>query len=126
MRLTIVPDDTLVSIDGNPINGVDMSWIPLYETKSGIMTSVHAVQWYEDRGEVELKCNDPNIEITELGIFETAIVKYEERKLEIEQEMLKIQQQQESEDIDTDNMDIDALLAELESEENVNVGVATT
>lgn len=120
MRLTIVPDDTLVSIDGNPIRGIDMSWVPLYETKLGIMTSVHAVQWYEDRGEVELKCNDPNIEITELGIFETAIVKYEERKLEIEQEMLKIQQQK-SEDIDTDNMDIDALLAELESDETLEL-----
>jgi hypothetical protein len=84
--MTIVPSDTLVIIDGNPITEIDMSWIPLFETKCGIMTSVHAVQWYHDKGEIELECNDPNIEITELGIFEEAISKYEERKLQIEQE----------------------------------------
>jgi hypothetical protein len=85
--MTIIPSDTLVTIDGNPINGIDMSWIPLFETKSGIMTSVHAVQWYHDKGEIELECNEPNIEMTELGIFEEAISKYEEKKLQIEQEI---------------------------------------
>jgi hypothetical protein len=114
MKLTIVPDDTLVIIDGNPIKGIDMSWIPLYETKSGIMTSVHAVQWYEDRGEVELKCNDPNIQIIELGVFETAIGKYEEKKLEIEQEMFQIQQQQ----VENLEVDYEELLNDLLSDVN--------
>jgi len=41
------------------------------------------VQWYGDHGEIELESRDRNIEITELGVLEEAVTKYEERKLEI-------------------------------------------
>jgi len=83
MRLIIIPVDKFISIDDVGIHGADMSWIPEFTGESGISTSVHAVQWYGDHGEIELKSRDRNIVITELGVIEEAITKYQERKLEI-------------------------------------------
>jgi len=44
MRLTIVKDDSIVIINGNFNNTVDLSALP---------TGLHAVQWYETWGEIE-------------------------------------------------------------------------
>ena len=125
MRLIIIPIDKFVSIDNEGIHGVDMTWIPEFTGESGISTSVHAVQWYGDHGEIELNSRDNNLVITELGVLEEVITKYEERKLEI----VEIAEQKRLEQIELDHdslLDIDDILKELESEENVNVGVATT
>ena len=125
MRLIIIPIDKFVSIDNEGIHGVDMTWIPEFTGESGISTSVHAVQWYGDHGEIELNSRDNNLVITELGVLEEVITKYEERKLEI----VEIAEQERLEQIELDHdslLDIDDILKELESEENVNVGVATT
>lgn len=46
MRLTIVPIDQLVIIDGVCVSGIDMSTID---------DNIHAVQWYGSHGEVEFK-----------------------------------------------------------------------
>jgi len=46
MRITIIPEDSTVSIDGVGYNGLDLS---------AIDPSVHAVQWYDTEGEVEIK-----------------------------------------------------------------------
>ena len=72
MRVTIVPADGIVTIDGNGISGVDLSFID---------PSVHAVQWYGTMGSVEYK--DVNIvdiiksthqeEITDIAPFQMAI-----------------------------------------------------
>jgi len=110
-----------------------MTWIPEFIGESGISTSVHAVQWYGDHGEIELNSRDNNIFITELGVFEEAIVKYEERKEEIlaakvkeeleELERLKLQTETgEFEGL----LDIEEILKELRDEEDTNVGIATT
>jgi hypothetical protein len=126
MRLIIIPEDTMISIDGEPIEGCDVSWVPEFVGDiTGVSQKVHAVQWYDDHGEIELVTRDNNIEITELGIFEQAIAKHAERKAVIEKEAAEAAAAAEASSISY-NVDIDALLAELESEENVNVGVATT
>ena len=97
----------MISIDGEPIQGCDVSWIPEFVGDiTGVSQKVHAVQWYDDHGEIELVNRDSNIPITELGVFEQAITKYEERKLSIQ------------ESIHTD-IDIDTLLAELESDQTL-------
>ena len=107
MRLTIIPSEKKISIDGEPITGCDVSWIPEFVGDiTGVSQKVHAVQWYDDHGEIELVNRDSNIPITELGVFEQAITKYEERKLSIQ------------ESIHTD-IDIDTLLAELESDQTL-------
>jgi hypothetical protein len=46
MRITIIPEDGRVSINGVGYNGLDLS---------AIDPSVHAVQWYDTEGEVEIK-----------------------------------------------------------------------
>jgi hypothetical protein len=46
MRISIIPADGVVVIDGIGIGDIDMSPID---------PSVHAVQWYGDSGEVEIK-----------------------------------------------------------------------
>lgn len=93
MRLIIIREDKFVSIDGKGIHGVDMTWIPEFIGESGISTSVHAVQWYDDHGEIELECRDDNIVITELGVFAEAIPKYEEREEEIRLEEIRLKQE---------------------------------
>jgi hypothetical protein len=78
MRVTIIPSDGFVSIDGYGFSGLDLS---------GIDASVHAVQWYDTHGEVEVK--DPvtrkmtaNTEITSLEQFQAAIDIWNIRKEE--------------------------------------------
>ena len=67
MRLTIIPSDGFVNVDGNP------KFQPLDLSGCGIPTDVHAMQWYDTRGWIEF--NDPtdlfapkppNQDITEL------------------------------------------------------------
>ena len=132
MRLIIIPVDTMISIDGEPITGCDMSWVPEFVGDiTGVSQKVHAVQWYDDHGEIELVTRDSNIEITELGVFEQAITVHAERKaiLEAEAEAAELQQKQEEQELfyEVGDIDIDQLLAELESEDdNENVGIAST
>lgn len=126
MRLTIISVDTTISIDGESIAGCDVSWVPEFVGDiTGVSQKVHAVQWYDDHGEIELVTRDNNIVITELGIFEQAIVKHAERKLVIEAEA-EAAEAAALEAAASATIDIDAILAELESEENANVGIATT
>lgn len=46
MKLTIIPDDGRVSVDGYYFDGLDMS---------NLDNTIHAVQWYDTWGEVEFK-----------------------------------------------------------------------
>jgi hypothetical protein len=69
MRLIIVPADGFVSVDGVGFGGLDLSFME---------ASVHAVQWYETHGEIEVK--DPvtgrmvaNEVITSVDAFQPAI-----------------------------------------------------
>lgn len=88
MRLTIIKPDKSVYVNGECYSGIDLSWIPTFEGKE-----VHALQWYDDHGEVEFTCSSDNMQITELGVFEKAIPLWENRKREIyeyEQEQLRL------------------------------------
>lgn len=69
MRVTIIPIDGSVSVDGKGFGGLDLSFMD---------SSVHAVQWYEAHGEIEVK--DPatgrmiaNEVITSINAFQPAI-----------------------------------------------------
>lgn len=46
MKLTIVPDDKMVKIDGVAAFDVDMA---------GMNPAIHAVQWHDTHGEIEWK-----------------------------------------------------------------------
>ena len=58
-RLTVVVDDGFIRVDDQSATGCDMSWVPTYHCdRVGYTTSVHAIQWIGDRGEIEL-CPGP-------------------------------------------------------------------
>jgi len=46
MKLTIIADDNSVFVDGDGLDGLDLS---------ALDASIHAVQWYDTYGEVEYK-----------------------------------------------------------------------
>jgi hypothetical protein len=70
MRLTIIPSDSFVAVNG------DSSHRPLDLSVCNIPTNVHALQWYDTEGEVEFdgKPKSPNEEITELPEWALACV----------------------------------------------------
>lgn len=75
MRLTIIPSDSFVAVDG------DGSHQPLDLSTCGIPSDVHALQWYENRGWIEFSDdNDPftpkpaNQDITELPAWANACI----------------------------------------------------
>lgn len=75
MRLTIIPSDGYVAVDGAPkVQPLDLSGC-------GIPADVHALQWYENRGWIEFRDDDgpftpkpANQEITELPQWANACV----------------------------------------------------
>jgi len=101
MRLTIIPSDNTVYINGKSYGDIDLSWIPDYDEKK-----IHAVQWLDEdddgqgEGEVEFFGPHQNLKITTLGIeefctFEKAIRQWNEKK---EEEDALIQQRLEEEE----------------------------
>lgn len=67
MRLTIIPADRSVAIDGEHRSPLEFTIDP----------TIHAVQWYGDRGEVEFvstpEGKPPNQTITSISQFQSAI-----------------------------------------------------
>jgi hypothetical protein len=57
MRVTIIPADGFVSIDGEGFSGLDLSFMA---------TDIHAVQWYGTDGELERKDNRGKIVANEI------------------------------------------------------------
>ena len=58
-KLTVIVDDGFIRVDDQSATGCDMSWVPTYHCEHvGYSTSVHAIQWIGDRGEIEL-CSGP-------------------------------------------------------------------
>jgi hypothetical protein len=75
MRLTIVKNDGYVAIDGEGYSGIDLSVIA---------TSIHAIQWYETYGDVEIKDSKNRIienkEITSIDEYLFVIPLWQEAK----------------------------------------------
>ena len=76
MRITIIPDDKFVSVNGEGFHDLDLSFID---------STIHAIQWYDTHGEVERK--DPitqkmvsNDVITSLDDFQQAITVWQIEK----------------------------------------------
>lgn len=82
MRLTIIPSDGTVIVDGVGFNGLDLSFMP---------ANVHAVQWYDTYGDVEIKNGFgkmvENIEITSIEPYQQAVTAWQTKKTEIEEQL---------------------------------------
>lgn len=62
MKITIIPQDGVVSIDGVSRSGIDLS---------SIDPSFHAIQWFGEDGEIEIKnARDKHIENREITSFD--------------------------------------------------------
>lgn len=79
MRVTIIPDDKSVSVDGEGYSGLDLSFMDV---------DIHAVQWYDTHGEIERK--DPvtkkmtaNEEITSFDAFQPVLDVWQAKKDEV-------------------------------------------
>ena len=79
MRITIIPSDKTIGIDGDFLLSIqqDMSWVP---------ENIHAVQWYDTWGEVEYTDDSPNERIEDIGLYEQAIIDFNNEKQRIEDE----------------------------------------
>ena len=68
MRVTIIPVDGFVSVDGEGYSGLDLSFMD---------ADIHALQWYETEGEIERKDNRGRIisneSITDLTPYQPAL-----------------------------------------------------
>lgn len=85
MRVTIIPDDKVVTINEESYSNLDLSFIDPF---------VHAVQWYDTHGEIERK--DPitkkmigNEEIMSFDQFQQAIIVWQAKKDEIAAEIAR-------------------------------------
>lgn len=80
MRMTVIVADRCIYINNFTSQWEDDSWLPEYEEGP-----VHALQWYDDHGEIEFSTRgSKNLEITELGPWEHAIELHEKIKSEWE------------------------------------------
>ena len=79
MRITIIPSDKTIGIDGDFLLSIqqDISWVP---------ENIHAVQWYNTWGEVEYTDDSPNERIEELGIYQQAVIDFNNELKRIEDE----------------------------------------
>ena len=79
MRITIIPSDKTICIDGDFLLSIqqDISWVP---------ENIHAVQWYNTWGEVEYTDDSPNERIEELGIYQQAVIDFNNELKRIEDE----------------------------------------
>lgn len=64
MRITIIKDDKVVTMDGNSFTNIDMTTSP---------KNFHALQWYDTFGDMELYDPDTrrmqNVEVASLDLF---------------------------------------------------------
>lgn len=72
-KITIIPDDSLVMIDGRGFDGLDMTDLP---------STIHAVQWYGEYGVIEYKTEENGVKpanerIASLDGFEAVIAAWE-------------------------------------------------
>lgn len=72
MKFTIIPDDGAVAVDGRLIRGLDLSGLPAI---------VHAVHWYGESGEVEVRNASgrviENVAITGYEAYQAALDAWE-------------------------------------------------
>ncbi len=72
IRLTIIPDDCYCAVDGIGYSGIDMT---------SLVAEIHALQWYGERGEEEIKDLSTgrivhNKEITSLNDYQAVLDSY--------------------------------------------------
>lgn len=84
MRVTVVPVDKVIIVDGNGITLEDWNFDDNH---------IHAIQWMHNHGHIELKTNDPNIEISDISEIQKYIDVYMNEIPGMEEKILKEQEE---------------------------------
>ena len=71
MKLTIVTQDLLVVKDNEPHNVADLSYLD---------SNIHAIQWDDDKGEIEYKDGTLNKAITDISPYNQCVTDWETAK----------------------------------------------
>jgi len=71
MRITIIPEDGYVSVDGVGYTGISMNGVP---------EDIHAVQWYENVGEIEYVGDVPNATVSNIDTLQPIINRWQAEK----------------------------------------------
>ena len=71
MRLTVVPSDKIIIKDGKEYNVSDLSYID---------SNIHAIQWYDDKGEIEYVDGTSNLAITDITPYNQCVTDWEAEK----------------------------------------------
>ena len=71
MRLTVVPSDKIIIKDGKEYKVTDLSYLD---------SNIHAIQWYDDKGEIEYVDGTPNLEITDIAPYNQCVTDWEAEK----------------------------------------------
>ena len=121
MKVSIVPIDKVVYVDGQSFLNIDLSWIPQIEGKT-----IHAVQWDDETEicEIEFIGSDENLQTNIFGVegivdFQKAVTQWTKVRDDIATaEELRIQ---EEERITRENEEaVQAQFIEFEREYNTN------
>ena len=64
MRLTVVPSDKVVIKDGKEYTVSDLSYLD---------SNIHAIQWYDDKGEIEYVDDTANLAITDITPYNQCV-----------------------------------------------------
>jgi len=80
MKVTIIVDDNSVYVDGEHYDGVDLSFITDKE--------IHAIQWYDTYGEIEMvepgtNNKIANIKINDFSPYQQAIDNFNTKKQQV-------------------------------------------
>ena len=84
-RISIIPADGIVAVNGMSVSGLDLSFLP---------DDIHAIQWYGERGEVEFRADlygykKMNEKIDSFKPFEKAVDLFERMKATAQNESEK-------------------------------------
>ena len=97
MKITIIPSDSIVAVDGVAYFNIDLSWIPDYEEKT-----IHAVHWDDEteEGEIEFVGPAQPLQTNVFGIdgfcvFTKALSQWQEKR---DEELAFIEQERIAED----------------------------
>tara|TARA_R100001510_G_C7638106_1_gene195925 strand:- start:277 stop:747 length:471 start_codon:yes stop_codon:yes gene_type:complete len=78
MRLTIIPLDNLVIKDGEGYNVDNLDYLD---------SNINAIQWYEDKGEVEYLDGTENLEITDITPYNQCLTDWNTAKTQYEEDI---------------------------------------
>ena len=71
MRLTVVPSDKIIIKDGKEYKVTDLSYLD---------SNIHAIQWYDDKGEIEYVDGTSNLVITDITPYNQCVTDWEAAK----------------------------------------------